>query len=124
MKRGYAPPSPLFIKPNGLLRNGLPNATWVETETFLGQTTQLLTKYSVQGNSIEPESKLFARVHKLFSKHGNVEILNGTSEDVFPSLSPRIMGDVNFWLDGLFGWFHLQGAERHLDTRRTGQHWP
>ena len=29
-----------------------------------------------------------------------MEILNGTSEDVFPELLPRIAGDVNFWLDG------------------------
>jgi hypothetical protein len=100
MKRGYASPSPLFIKQNCLLRNGLPNATWVETGTFLGQTTQLLAKHSMHVYSIEPESKLFARAHKLFSKHGNVEILNGTSEDVFPMLLPRIKGDVNFWLDG------------------------
>lgn len=100
MKRGYAPPSPLFIKQRCLLRNGLPNATWVETGTFLGQTTQMLAKHSMQVYSIEPESKLFVRAHKLFSKHGNVEILNGTSEDVFPMLLPRIRGDVNFWLDG------------------------
>lgn len=99
-KRGYAAPSPHFIKQGCLLRNGLPGATWVETGTFLGQTTQLLAKHGTQVYSIEPEPTLFARARTLFSQCGNVEILNGTSEDVFPALLPRIKGDVNFWLDG------------------------
>ncbi|NBO18349.1 MAG: hypothetical protein EBV03_03815 [Proteobacteria bacterium] len=99
-KRGYASPSPHFIKRGCLLRNGLPSATWVETGTFLGQTTQLLAKHGTRVYSIEPEPGLFARARKLFSSHGNVEILNGTSEDVFPTLLPRLSGDVNFWLDG------------------------
>lgn len=99
-KRGYAAPSPHFIKQGCLLRNGLPAATWVETGTFLGQTTQLLAKQNTRVYSIEPDPKLFARARNLFSNHGNVEILSGTSEDVFPTLLPRIKGDVNFWLDG------------------------
>lgn len=99
-KRHYAAPSPHFIKQGCLLRNGLPAATWVETGTFLGQTTQLLAQHGTQVYSIEPEPKLYARARNLFSKHGNVEILNGTSEAVFPTLLPRITGDVNFWLDG------------------------
>ena len=98
--RDYAAPSPHFIKQACLLRNGFPEATWVETGTFLGQTTQFLSKYADRVYSIEPESKLFARAQKIFCNQKNVEILNGTSEDVFPELLPRIVGDVNFWLDG------------------------
>jgi hypothetical protein len=99
-KRSYAAPSPHFIKQACLLRNGFPAATWVETGTFLGQTTQLLSKHADRVYSIEPEPKLFARAQKLFSDLKHVEILNGASEDVFPELLPRITGDVNFWLDG------------------------
>lgn len=79
-KRGYAAPSPYFIKQGCLLRNGLPNATWVGTGIFLSQTTQLLAKHGSQVNSIEPEPKLLARARTLFSQCSNVEILNGTSE--------------------------------------------
>lgn len=82
------------------MRNGWPLATWVETGTFLGQTTQILAMNGTQVFSIEPEPKLFLRACALFRKHGNVEILNGTSEEVFPELLLRISGDVNFWLDG------------------------
>ena len=100
VKRGYSAPSPHFMKQACLLRNGFSSATWVETGTFLGQTTQLLAKHAPKVYSVEPESALFARACKLFSKHKNVEILNGTSEDIFPKLLPTISGDVNFWLDG------------------------
>lgn len=99
-ERGYAAPSPHFIKQECLLRNGFPSASWVETGTFLGQTTQLLARHAAKVYSIEPEPKLFARAQKLFSSQKHVEILNGSSEDVFPDLLPRLRGDVNFWLDG------------------------
>lgn len=99
-KRDYAAPSPHFIKQGCLLRNATPMATWVETGTFLGQTTQLLAKNGTYVYSIEPEPGLFARAERLFSRHHNVKILNGTSEEIFPDLLPRIKGDVNFWLDG------------------------
>ena len=99
-KRGYSSPSPHFIKQSCLLRNGIPSATWVETGTFLGQTTQLLAKRGSFVFSIEPEPRLFDRARILFSKNKNVKILNGTSEDLLPTLLPSIVGDVNFWLDG------------------------
>jgi len=99
-ERGYAAPSPHFIKQECLLRNGFPSASWVETGTFLGQTTQLLARHAAKVYSIEPEPKLFARAQKLFRSQKHVEILNGTSENVFPYLLPRLRGDVNFWLDG------------------------
>ncbi len=98
--RGFAAPSPHFIKQSCLIRNSYPKATWVETGTYLGQTTEVLSKHGVKVYSIEPEPTLFANAKKYFSKSGNVEILNGTSESIFPSLLPNIKGDVNFWLDG------------------------
>lgn len=100
LKRDYASPSPHFIKQRCLLRNGIPDATWIETGTFLGYTTQFLAKHGTHVYSIEPEPKLFARACTLFRHSSNVEILNGTSEEVFPILLTRIKGDVNFWLDG------------------------
>jgi hypothetical protein len=43
--RGYAAPSPHFIKQAVLLRNALSDAVWVETGTYLGQTTRELSKH-------------------------------------------------------------------------------
>lgn len=99
-KRRYAAPSPHFIKQACLLRNGFQAATWVETGTFLGQTTQLLARHAAYVYSIEPEPNLFARAEKIFSDKKNVKILKGASEDIFPELLPTLTGDVNFWLDG------------------------
>ena len=83
-ERGYAASSPHFIKQGCLLRNGFTSATWVETGTFLGQSTQLLARNSTKVYSIEPGSKLFARAQKLFRSQKHLEILHGSSEDVFP----------------------------------------
>ncbi len=99
-QRGFASPSPIFVKHSCLKRNSYPNATWVETGTYLGETTSLLQKLAIKVFSIEPEPTLFSNAKLLFGKHKNVEILNGTSENILPNLLPKINGNVNFWLDG------------------------
>ncbi|MDF3032120.1 MAG: hypothetical protein K0R03_2678 [Moraxellaceae bacterium] len=99
-RREFAAPSPHFIKQQVLLRNRLPNATWVETGTYMGDTTHVLSGVAQMVYSIEPEPKLFARADQRFRGTANVKILNGTSESVFPELIPKLAGDVCFWLDG------------------------
>ena len=99
-QRGFASPSPIFVKHSCLKRNGYPNATWVETGTYLGETTSFLSKSARKVFSIEPEPALFSNAKLLFEKHKKVEIMYGASEDILPDLLPRINGDVNFWLDG------------------------
>ena len=99
-KSNFQAPSPHYIKQACLIRNSFPNATWIETGTYLGQTTQVLSKNGLKIYSIEPEPILFANAYNYFKKFNNVEILNGTSEQIFPNLLPKINGDVNFWLDG------------------------
>jgi hypothetical protein len=98
--RQYSAPSPHLIKQNCVLRNGVPGAIWVETGTFMGETTALLAQHSRQVYSIEPEPKLYVRASALFADKKHVEIINGLSETVFPELLPKLHGDVNFWLDG------------------------
>lgn len=83
-----------------LLRNGFPDSTWIETGTYLGETTRFLAKRSRFVYSLEPEPILFANAKELFKRTDNVRIINGTSETVLPSLLPTISGSVNFWLDG------------------------
>jgi len=98
--RGWAAPSPHFIKHQVLPRNGWPAATWVETGTFMGQTTAVLAAHSAQVVSIEPEPQLFAQAQAKFSGQPHVHIINGVSEQVFPRLLPMLEGAVNLWLDG------------------------
>jgi glycosyltransferase involved in cell wall biosynthesis len=98
--REFAAPSPHFVKHKVLLRNGLRDATWVETGTFLGDTTSALSKVAKMVYSIEPEPTLFAKAEQRFSSISNVKIIKGLSEDVFPNLLPTLSGNVCFWLDG------------------------
>lgn len=98
--RGFAAPSPHFIKQSCLVRNGYPDAIWVETGSYLGQTTKVLSKIGTKVFSIEPEPTLFENVKKYFANTKNIYILKGTSESVLKLLLPSIRGDINFWLDG------------------------
>jgi hypothetical protein len=98
--REFAAPSPHFVKQKVLLRNGLRDATWVETGTYMGDTTSVLSKVGKMVYSIEPEPTLFSKAEQKFSDASNVRIIKGLSEDVFPKLLPTISGDVCFWLDG------------------------
>lgn len=112
--RKYSSPSPHFIKWDCLIRNGIPDATWVETGTYLGATTRVLSRHSVQVYSIEPEPTLCANARKKFKRFSNVQILEGTSEAIFPELLQKISSNVNFWLDGHYSdGITFQGA---MDT--------
>jgi hypothetical protein len=112
--REFAPPSPSIIKQACVLRNGLKRATWVETGTYLGETTRRLAQVADMVYSIEPEPTLFANAQTYFQASKNIEIINGLSEDILPDLLPKLRGDICFWLDA-----HFSGGKTHkgpLDT--------
>lgn len=96
----FSAPSPPFVKRMCLSRNAIPGSTFIESGTFLGETTRFLGDRYPKVISIEPEPKLFENAREFFESYANVEILNGTSETVFPNLIPQLRGDVSFWLDG------------------------
>lgn len=106
--RGYESPSPSWIKRSVLLRLGARDATWVETGTFLGDTTALLASGSREVYTIEPERTLFEQAEARFSGDTRVHAIHGLSEDIFPTLLPTLSGKVNFWLDG-----HYSGGITH-----------
>jgi hypothetical protein len=97
--RGYLENAPQLVKQNLFVKYGVPQAQWVETGTHLGETTDFLSKNYSFVYSIEPGKELYKNAMKKFLNQ-NVELFNGVSEDVMPSLLPRLKGDINFWLDG------------------------
>jgi hypothetical protein len=99
-RRSYDAPSPHFVKQAVLLRNNLSDATWVETGTFLGDTTEFLSRSSLFVHTIEPEASLYAKATHRFSGFTNVMVHHATSETALPSLLPKLSGNVCFWLDG------------------------
>ena len=98
-KRGYGDHAPQFVKEHILRKYAIEGATWVETGTFMGTTTRFLAEMATAVHTIEPAPKLFKRARRKF-RDTHVEVINGTSEEVFPTLLPKLSGDICFWLDG------------------------
>jgi hypothetical protein len=99
-RKCFGGPSPKIVKDSVLIANSTPGGTWVETGTFLGETTALLAVHATKVYSLEPEPELYRRAKRKFAGHSNVEIINGASENEFPTLIPKLRGPLNFWLDG------------------------
>ena len=114
IKNNFSPPSPGYIKRRCLVRHTSRNTIWVETGTYLGQTTKFLAKKSKKIITIEPQLQLFKNAKKKLSRFKNVDVILGTSEDVFPGLLPKLNGEVNFWLDG-----HYSEGITYLGKRET-----
>jgi hypothetical protein len=106
--RGYASPSPAHIKRAVLLRLGLPDAVWIETGSFMGDTTEILAKNAGRVYTIEPDKALYENVSRRFQGNQSIHVIHGLSENIFPNLLPTISGSVNFWLDG-----HYSGGVTH-----------
>jgi hypothetical protein len=112
--KDYTSPSPHYIKQSVIKRNCINGSLFVETGTYFGATTKFASTFSPKVITIEPDFKLYKLALDKFFFVNNVEIINGTSESVFPELIPKLSGDVSFWLDG-----HYSGGvtfKSHQDT--------
>lgn len=81
-KRNYNPPSPDFVKHQIIRNNNLNNSIWIETGTYYGETTNILSKISKKVISIEADKRLCGLANDRFKEKDNVEIINGKSENV------------------------------------------
>lgn len=98
--RAYAAPAPQCVKQSVLFRNNLNNATWVETGTYLGDTTEFLSFFSSFVHTIEPAPELYSKAKQRFLEFQNVKVHAEISEIILPQLLPALSGNVCFWLDG------------------------
>ena len=98
----YTSPPPYFIKQICIKRNAVEQSVFVETGTCYGDTTKFLSTFSKKVISLEPAIELYKKSEVLLADYKNVQLLNGTSEDIFPVLIPTLKGNVSFWLDGHF----------------------
>lgn len=109
--RKFAAPTPAFVKRAIFKRLGIPGGTWVETGTYLGQTTNFLAGLSKHVYTIELDNSLAERAKKKF-KNRNITVIEGASEDVLEPILKRLDGDINFWLDGHYsGGFTAKGKQ-------------
>ena len=102
VRHKFESPSPQFVKQRVIVRNCIPDSTWIETGTFLGATTRILAKHSPRVISIEPQKELYEYNSYKFRKDSNISVLNDTSEVALPHILPKLTGSINFWLDGHF----------------------
>jgi hypothetical protein len=110
-KRRYDVPAPQRVKWAVLDRHMTRGATWVETGTYLGDTTEFLAKRAPMVFSIEPADTLYEAGKHRFRNRANVKLIHGTSETAFPGLLKELSGNVCFWLDGhASGGITFQGA--------------
>mgnify|MGYP001055464786 FL=1 len=98
-KRDYLENSPQIVKQKVFHKYVIKDAVWVETGTYLGSTTNFLSGLFPHVYTVEPEPKLYAAACKRFMGK-NVTLFNNVSENIFPSLLPKLSGNINFWLDG------------------------
>jgi hypothetical protein len=101
-KGGFTSPSPHFVKMAVLNRYGTAETTWVETGSYLGETSSRLAKVSKQVHSIEPEISLFKFVSWRYKRIKNLKFHYGTSEQILDDLVKNLEGDTCLWLDGHF----------------------
>ena len=57
-KRNFSSPSPEFVKHEIIKKNNLDNSLWIETGTYYGDTTNLLSNLSSKVISIEADKRL------------------------------------------------------------------
>ena len=120
--RNFSAPTPRHFKMQTLLRFSIVQGGWVETGTYMGDTTIFLAKRFPAIVSIEPSTELFGFAKSRVGRFKNVELLHGTSEEFFEDAILSIAPKANVWLDGHFsGGITFQGVnlspvEKELDS--------
>ena len=99
-RRGWSSPAPPDVKWAVLRRHAIPDALWIETGTYRGDTTRFLSSIGREVISIEPEPNLAARARARLASLPNVTILMGSSESLFSDIVMGLSGPCCFWLDG------------------------
>ena len=98
--RSYAAPAPYAVKKHVFLRNNFSDATWIETGTLYGDTSDFLSHHATFVHTTEPEPKLFQLAKEKFGQHKNIMVHNEISEVFLPRILPTLSGNVCLWLDG------------------------
>lgn len=112
-KRNFQPPSPEFIKHQIIKNNNLENSLWIETGTYYGETTRILSEISSKTISIEADKQLYNSSRKKLENLSNVEIVLGNTIEVLPDIinSNLKYDNICFYLDAHLCHDHLKDAK-------------
>ena len=100
IQNNFQIPSPPAVKRSVLKRNGIPGANWIETGTYLGETSFYLSKYFNHVTTIEPNSDLHKRAKNKYKDIKNIDFIFGASETRFDQVMKNHSGRLNIFLDG------------------------
>jgi len=100
MQNDFQIPSPPEVKRSVLKRNGIPGANWIETGTYLGDTSFYLSKLFSHVTTIEPNSDLHKRAKVKYRNVKNIDFILGASETRFEQVMQNHSGMLNIFLDG------------------------
>ena len=111
--RNFLPPSPDSIKHRVLMNNNYSDSLWIETGTYYGETTKLLSKISKKTISIEADKELFETSKKKLKNLKNVELFRGKSEDLLDKLISENLDFKNIciYLDAHLCQDHLKNIQ-------------
>jgi len=102
-KEGQPPPPPREIKVRTIkfLNKKYPSKCFIETGTYLGDTTFDLRNSFEFLHTIELSNELYLNAREKFKNHNNIQVLNGDSGIVINELLDKITNSrILFWLDG------------------------
>jgi hypothetical protein len=78
----------------------LQGANWIETGTYLGETSNYLSQFSNSVITIEPSEFLYKQAKERYGHVKNIDFVFGTSEERFEEIIMSLHGDLNIFLDG------------------------
>ena len=121
-KRNFSSPSPEFVKHEIIKKNNLDNSFWIETGTYYGDTTKLLSNISDEVISIEADKRLYDLAVKKFQNIKNIKIINDKSQSALEEILKNSENHKNLclYLDAHLCMDHLTKTptfkEENLET--------
>ncbi len=94
--------TPTYLKQKILLRHSIKNASWIETGTYIGETTEFLARRFPIVHTIEPSDVCLKIAKANLGKLNNIVYHFGTSEEKLLSILNNLSGNLCIWLDGHF----------------------
>lgn len=76
--------------------------TFIETGTYLGDTTEIAAQHFPNVQTIELSKELFEKAKKRFNKKKNIILHQGDSAEILPSIIKKIKNKTVFFLDAHF----------------------
>jgi hypothetical protein len=73
---------------------------FIETGTYLGETTVWASSFFDQVHTIEISEEIYNKTSKKYKEKTNIHFHFGDSKTVLPKIIPTIKGTTLFWLDG------------------------